>query len=409
MTKNITTGFVILLEVLLVYAVSSAISNQMIERLGRVGMWAVLLYAIYDYRYGKLKNIVFPSKWFNLSYWPFFLLIILSSALIGYSDSLSTAYSYSRYAILTFLVFYFLFQRQFHEKTIIVGIIAGTGFVCINALCQFSSLPLGTRISSSFFDSPNFLCMFLIPSVPFLAAYTLKKKEHLHWKLITLVMTILISFVIAITGSRGGIMGICLGGVIFLLVQTIFVRKLMIKELLMNYTMVALIIACIGGTYFFTFHNRVNQHQQIGVTRSYDNQRILFWKSSYHMWQDHKVLGVGLEHWEQEYYSYYILPKATEKNIEQPHNMFCYFFASTGMVGGIGFLFFTFGMFFYLCYKLKQNPNNIFLNALVWSFLAIMFHGMVDRGIMQRQLMILYNAYLGIGLASVAYQERIDN
>ena len=84
-----------------------------------------------------------------------------------------------------------------------------------------------------------------------------------------------------------------------------------------------------------------------------------------------------------------------------------FFFSESGSLGGIGMLFFTVGIFFYLCRLLKKNPNNIFLNALLWSFLAIMLHGQVDAGITSKFVMRLYSTYLGIGLASVAYHERL--
>lgn len=408
MTKRLTTGIVILLEFLLVYAVSSAMFNQMIEKLGRAGIWVILLYAIYDYRRGTIKNTILPDKWFNLSYWPFFLLIIVSSALIGYADSLSTAYSYSRYAVLTFLVCYFLFQREFHGKSIIFGIIGGTLTICADALHQFLILPLGTRISAECFSNhPNLTCMLLIVSIPFLVLCIIHRKKY--WHLLLLPIALINCFVIAVTGSRGGIMGLFCGGIVFLLIHTIYVRKLAFRKLLTNYIAVLAVILCVGGTCYVVFHQSADQqHQQVGVTRSYDSQRLLFWQSSYHMWQDHKILGVGLEHWEQEYYSKYILPEATEKGITFPHNTFFSFLSMTGLIGTIGYLLFTIGMFFYLCYKLKKYPNDLFLNALLWSFLALMIHGLLDIGFMNHSTMILFNAYLGIGLASVAYQERIS-
>ena len=87
-----------------------------------------------------------------------------------------------------------------------------------------------------------------------------------------------------------------------------------------------------------------------------------------------------------------------------------FFFSESGSLGGIGMLFFTVGVFLYLCKLMKKNPNNIFLNALLWSFLAIMLHGQVDAGITSKFVMRLYSTYLGIGLSSVAYHRlQTDN
>ena len=51
-----------------------------------------------------------------------------------------------------------------------------------------------------------------------------------------------------------------------------------------------------------------------------------------------------------------------------------------------------------------------FLNALFWAFLTVMFHGLVNNGVIDKFVMRLYSTYLGIGLASVAYHRlQTDN
>lgn len=421
-SKTYAVRAIMVLQLLLVYAVSSAVSNTLIERLGRIGVFVLIILALYDWHTKKIKNIIFPDKGFNIFYWSFFILILVSSFFIGYQDSLHAAYSYSRYSILTFLVFYFLFQRNLCESSIILGITGGVGTICAFILQQFFYMPLGTRISGSLFDNPNFPCMLLVTSLPFLVLYLIESKSKKIWRISLIIILFITCFVIAITGSRGGIIGICISGVIYLLIHTLYIRKFTFKKLRLNYLAITLVILSIGCSYMMIFHsihgyNNLHQQKQTGITRdqqeqteitrTYDNQRILFWKSSYQMWQDHKLLGVGINRWKQEYYSSYILPEATEKNIGQPHNIFVFFFATTGIIGGIGFLLFSLGMFVYLCRLLKQNPNNVLLNALIWSFGAILLHSLVDRGILFHNLMFLYNAYLGIGLASVAYHKRI--
>ena len=128
------------------------------------------------------------------------------------------------------------------------------------------------------------------------------------------------------------------------------------------------------------------------------------------MWQDHKLVGIGLRHWHDEYINHYILPDAKEKELTQPHNIYAYWFSQTGVVGGTGFILFTIGIFVYLCKKLRANPNDIFLNALFWAFLTVMFHGLVNNGVIDKFVMRLYSTYLGIGLASVAYHRlQTDN
>lgn len=400
--ENVHRAKVIMaLEFLVVYATSTTISNVLYS----VSVGLLILFIVYEYCSGAMREIILPDKMFNISYWTFFLLVILASVLINYHDSLQFALRLTQWSVLTFVVIYIMFQWQFRTHVIISGIVAGVWTLCVFALQQFFTTPLGTRITGSF-AQPNHFAMILILSIPFLVLYAAWQEREKQFRFFIEITTLIACAVLAFTGSRGGILGFCLGSFIYLLIQIVYVRKLSLHKALVACVAVALAVVCVGGNYYATFYHHQTK-QQVKITRSYDNQRILFWQSSYHMWQDHKLLGVGLKHWKSEYYNHYISPKAYEKGITMPHNIFFSFFSMTGLIGGIGFLFFTFGMFFYLCRKLKQYPNDIFLNALLWSFLAIMIHGQVEVGILNRYVMILYSAYLGIGLASVAYYKRI--
>ena len=43
------------------------------------------------------------------------------------------------------------------------------------------------------------------------------------------------------------------------------------------------------------------------------------WKASYAMWQDHKVLGAGLENWQKEYAGKYILKDEIKREVRQQY------------------------------------------------------------------------------------------
>ena len=140
--------------------------------------------------------------------------------------------------------------------------------------------------------------------------------------------------------------------------------------------------------------------------RGYDNQRQLFIESSIAMWRDHPVLGVGLTKWETAYYNQYKLPQAFEKTIDMPHNTIALFFSTTGLVGGMSFLIFSFGIFLCLCKYMRRQPDNYLVQAMLWSFVAVSVHGMVDAGLSMRTALRLCSGYMGVTVASVLYYER---
>lgn len=398
--KNKSQFFFITAEFLAVFSVVSIVSNALYSISTILFIIAVLVCMLHNKR-----EVIFPDRSFSLIYCFFFFCIILSSLLIGYKDSLLKSLDFTYWSIIPFILFYFGLQKNFHKNIVVGAIVCGVYVLCSYALYQFWVLPSGSRIES-YLSHPNYLCEMLELSLPFLIFATVSnwlKKEKV--KTVILGCTSLICcFVISLTASRGGILGICIGGVILLLVHAFYIKKINIHKSIISIGAVLIVILGISGIFFYNFG-----HTQISAVRSYDGNRILFWKSSYEMWKDHKVLGVGLRHWEEQYTNYYISPEVTEHGTTYPHNTFVYFFSSAGLIGGIGFLFFTFGIFLYLCWKLKKNPDNLILNALLWSFLAIMIHGVVNAAILSKFVMRLYSSYLGIGLASVVYQQYLLN
>lgn len=428
-SKNAISRWCLLFEFLAVYAVSATISVP----LDNITIGILIALILYEYYKNRTEKIILPDKMFNICYWSFFVLIIVAALLAGYQDSMKDTMKLVRFSILAFGTFYFAMQRQYHEHAVISGIALGLLTICAYSLQQFLTLPLGSRISANF-AQPNNGCMVMILSIPFVVLYATWKSKAIGIRFLAGVTAIAASIAVALTGSRGGIMGLCLGGLIFLLVHTLYIRRIPWRKLLTGYATFLLMVLCIGTTYYMNFchshtevrptvqqQNVTQQNQptedirinsvgeQVSVNRSYDNERLLMWKSSYHMWQDHKLYGVGLWHWNEPYREHYMLPGAKEPQLSFPHSIFVSFFAMTGLLGGIGYVLFSIGMFIYLCRQLKQNPNDIFLNALIWSLLAVTLHGAVDVGILYRHAMILYSAYLGIGVGSIAYHKRMQN
>ena len=136
-----------------------------------------------------------------------------------------------------------------------------------------------------------------------------------------------------------------------------------------------------------------------GMSRGYDNERILFWKASYAMWQDHKLIGVGLNNWHDKYVNKYITEEAKERMQVSPHNSFAWFFSTTGVIGGIGYLYLLFYYSSLLVHKIKRTPIQWVLYVGLWSFLAINIHGMVDMGVTNKAAARLLFLMLGLAMS----------
>ena len=380
------------IQFLTVYAATSIISNALYS----ISMGCLALCMIIICWKKKIKSIKWPDKLFCWMYLPFFALIILASIFAGYRDSFFKALDFASWSLIPFFLYYVTMQKQFSAASVIWGIIAGSWTLGGYALYQWMFLSETVRIQS-YLSHPNFLAEMIEMNIPFLLVYAVASRENKKLKIASGITAIMTCFVLALTASRGALLGLGIGSIIYCGVRFGSLSHVDKKKIIGMFLAIILVLGVTAGTFFIKYTGNK------GAVRTYDYERVLLWKSSYAMWEDYKLTGIGLRHWHDEYINHYILPNAKEKELTQPHNIYAYWFSQTGTIGGIGFVLFTIGIFFYLCKILRENPDDIFLNALFWAFLTIMFHGLVNNGIIDKYVMRLYSTYLGIGLASVAY------
>lgn len=88
-------------------------------------------------------------------------------------------------------------------------------------------------------------------------------------------------------------------------------------------------------------------------SRMVGGERLLMWDSSYHMWEDHKLLGIGFSEWREAYNNpeskYHPLEGKETTNV-MPHNIYIYFAATGGIISLIGLCGYIF-LCFDTCYE----------------------------------------------------------
>ena len=264
---------------------------------------------------------------------------------------------------------------------------------------QFFTFPAGARIDS-FTAHPNTFATILSFLIPFMLAITSDKElfKSIDKRLQTIYQRILFFCIFFVTmamltgQSRGAIAGFILGGAVIVLCRWRLRSKKSMVSFKVIGTGIAIIVLISGALFAFmtTFGGR-----------SYDNERILLAKSSYHMWSDHKVFGVGFDNWKKEYQTKYILPEAKEPNLAMSHNTITGFYSMTGIVGGTGYMIFSIGIFVFLLKRIWQYPENPYLQAMLWAYIVIFVEGMVNAGIKDKFEMRMFFGYLGITLALI--------
>lgn len=354
-----------------------------------------LLCVVIIYLYVKnFKKILWPDKTFLAIYIVFFGSLLLSAVISGDLKSISETIKYI-YWTLPFWVVYLSEKRSFSIESWGYGTSLSLLVVSVYSVYQFITLPLGTRITGTF-ANPNGFVGVLETSLPILIAFYWSygekniKQYHQLIKYILLGIIGMTVFVLLATQSRGGIAGAFIGGIVVFLMR--YRNKIGIQYKNRKNIACALILAAaVSGVAFLGLST---------FQRSYDNERMLLIQSSYAMWKDNPVYGVGFSNWKEQYQSHYISPMAKEPNLPMPHNNVAFFFSTTGIIGGIGYIVFTIGLLLLLIKKIVKYPQNVYYQAALWSFIAISVHGFVDSGITNKFNMQILFLCLGIAFAS---------
>lgn len=331
----------------------------------------------------KFYFSLYPIKNFLIYYIIFFISLFWAAILYGDLNTVQSTWKYFLWT-LPFWIIFLLQSKKFRPD--IFDNALGLSLIVI-FLSVMPQINVQNRVIG-YFGQPTLLgteLAILVPTMIMISMY--KFRQGISFRnAILLLATVLGIYTLLMTKTRGAIIGILIGAV--LLIALLYsVRKHNIKKMILVIVVTLTAIGGIGIVTIQSFH------------RSYDYERVLLLKSSYEMWENHKLYGVGFGNWAREYPKY-VSPAAKEPNLTIPHNVIASFFDETGIIGGSGFLLFIFGTLVILGRKIQEYPNNIYYQAAFWSFVALMCHGMVDTGITNRNALQSIFAILGMAFAS---------
>ena len=478
-----------IIVVLLVFTYSAYINNASISIAAGLAA-ACILYDCYQKKSFAGFRVA-KENWLGIAV--FLGTVLLASLLLGDKPSIHMAFKYV-YWTLPFLLVAYLSKLADIRYAAAAGALFSVAVTSINVaylnylllqghkLAYLNGAPVVTGRLGAFHSYPTHYALLLACTFPLLLCFFAEKKLQKNPLVaaISLSVTLLGLWSLWKTGSRGGMIALFAGG-IFIFALFCFFKKRS-RQLRNGLTVGVVVIAAVllvgiqGGDRMYG-----------------DIARVRMWKASYTMWQDHILLGVGLENWQKEYAGKYILkdeirqetlqrylewkkaqqaaaaqkaavakkaaeqkkaasqkdpekkpavqkPKpqltaaqkaaaakaATQKveaakkaaakreadhiaalqnaaikkesAFDMPHNVIAWFFSTTGIIGGIGYLLFV----LYYCRlfysRMKESPDEWMLYVGLWSFLAVTIHGLADAGITNKETARLIFLILGITL-----------
>lgn len=340
----------LLLAYALVGMISIALSNVVIS------LAAIL--ALYYHFFIKKIHIQLPKK-ITLALGLFFCAMFLSSFFgTDLVAGVNRAWGFFYRMFPLFLVLAFIKKTEDLNQILFLLACSMTIVDCYAVWQGFH----GNYRANAFSSHPMILAGFLVQIIPLLLVnvfYSQNQKIKRFYYFVILLSLGALLF----NGTRGAWLAILL----ILLVLAIIVWRKRVKVLLASFLVMTFLVVAILQIPFI---------QERAVTLSdlqyqSNSERVLLWNSSWKMFHDYPVFGIGLGSFAKQYRDKYISPLAKEPELGHAHNNFFHMMAETGGVGLLSFIF-LFGVIIYYGmknYLKEKNPYGLSLAIITISLL----------------------------------------
>ena len=362
---------------------------------------AVLLRVFLCWKYKRsYSKAIFKSKLFKQSiiFMSVYLLLLLIPTLIMHGN-IGEIGHYAERMLPFFLLLFVTDENTDIWSVLWLAVSVGLFIVCLTTIPDVFST--SGRLHG-FFGGANSLGGILALCMPLCYFGIYKFYENKKLVVFSSLLLLVAVILMVLTQSRGAALGWIASVVAFLV--GIALKHSWGREKIFSYiTIVVLFLLA------FSF---VNKDMGLNFDRNIaKDARVALLKSSWHMFKDHPLLGVGVGNWRVEYDTNYGLNNI-EKHMDSPHNIFLQELNEAGIIGLGGFLTL---LSFQYCHLLKSAQADIksTLPKLHWPFVILLtyvvtlIHGQVDYIFFQRSYQMLYWLLWGVYCWSVTYEKRL--
>jgi len=247
---------------------------------------------------------------------------------------------------------------------------------------------------TAFWSSPNYLAMFLAPSV-FIGLYLLKNLQdkissqrlaRLGRKNSIIIFSLfIILFIIYLTYSYATWISIIL---------SLAIAALITKNISKKFILISLLIV------FIAFLTQLNnpKFKNIFSERSSFESRTIVWKSSFSMLKNNFLFGIGPGNFQSKYLEYQkYFPPYLEWAVPEPHNLYLAFWLESGFAGFTGFVILT---FLWLKRTTFQTKNSLVTAVCAGIMLYFLLHGILDTTYWKNDLSLIFWITFSLGLLS---------
>ncbi len=240
-----------------------------------------------------------------------------------------------------------------------------------------------------FYNSPNYLAMFLAPTV--LIGFYFLRDKPVSKTLLLAQITILIN--LYFTYSYSAWIAIISSAVLFFLVtnKDVFYKRKIIIFLILIFL---LAVSQINNQKIQNIFNSEN--------RSSLESRVIIWRSTAKIITDNFWLGIGPGNFQEKYLEYqkYFSPYP-EWAVPHPHNVFLAFWLQSGIIGLVSFVLLIIlwlQSVFSKTSKKRSAPEEKLGVLLILVMLYFLIHGMTDTTYWKNDLSFYFWIFFSLGL-----------
>lgn len=348
--------------------------------------------------YLKKDDLTFKNYEGFLKVIIFFLLTMFLSAIFNGEIKIGLnrffeAYVYRMFPIILVILF---IKDIIKIKKLFILIISSLTITNIFAVYQF--LFFDNIRANAFAASPMSLAGFLSIMIPGMFILVLKSDDIKEKTIFSIVFSLSLIALVA-NATRGA----WIASLISIILATIFYFdniKIILKYLLV---IIAIILITVANN--DEVKTRINSITDFSYQSN--SERVLLWKSSYNMFKDKPIFGIGLGQFTAKYQSEYILPEAKERKLGHAHNNFMQMLGETGLIGFLGFCT-MFSYFMFSVFRFWKKDGEVVSLIILSGTVGLLIQGLTEFNFGNSAVMKLYWFFMGLTLQYYFIKKKLD-
>jgi putative inorganic carbon (hco3(-)) transporter len=241
------------------------------------------------------------------------------------------------------------------------------------------------------FESPNYLAMFIVPSV-FLSLPIFGYLKGTTNKLLLSALYILPLYALYASHSLGGLLAFGFASIVFFAFQTAKIHRLKILNSSWKITGIVFALVAVAAVFAFVFSS-------IGLETYSRSLRIDIYHYAWRLAISHPIFGIGLGQFQDATraisfdnlgFQLYGLSYALH-----PHNLYLNYWLSLGLLGTISF----FALLINFFSRLRRSVSDAALSAGLFAAMsAVLVHGLMDTTYFKNDLSAIFWLMLAVSL-----------